>query len=120
MEIGVENSESISLWLKYCKYAMIYGMDINKEYNNDRVQIIKGDQSNETDINKVISIVGGDIDMILDDGSHIPEHQLLCFEKLFPYIKDGGIYIIEDIETSYWKKNNIYGYQTRYGALNII
>jgi hypothetical protein len=30
-------------------------------------------------------------------------------------LQEGGVYIIEDIETSYWTKNGLYGYTTRYG-----
>jgi len=53
--------------------------------------------------------------LINDDGSHIPQHQLLTFNILFPLLEDGGVYIIEDIETSYWTKGEIYGYKTEYG-----
>jgi len=52
---------------------------------------------------------------INDDGSHIPEHQLLTFNTLFPKLEVGGVYIIEDIETSYWTKEGLYGYETKYG-----
>ncbi|GAI98141.1 unnamed protein product [marine sediment metagenome] len=47
--------------------------------------------------------------------SHIPEHQLLTFNVLFPLLCEGGIYIIEDIETSYWKNGTIYEYDVKYG-----
>ena len=45
----------------------------------------------------------------------LPEHQLLTFNKLFPVLEENGVYIIEDIETSYWTKNGLYGYKTNYG-----
>ena len=55
-------------------------------------------------------------DVILDDGSHVPEHQLLSFNYLFENcLNDGGVYIIEDIETSYWKKHTLYGYPIKAG-----
>ena len=41
---------------------------------------------------------------MVDDGSHLPEHQLLTFRRLFPSITPGGLYIIEGTETSYWKE----------------
>jgi hypothetical protein len=53
--------------------------------------------------------------LIVDDGSHIPEHQILSFNLLFNKLLPGGTYIIEDIETSYWSKNAIYNYATKYG-----
>ena len=44
-------------------------------------------------------------DVILDDGSHVPEHQILTINKLWKLVKPfPGIYIIEDLQTSYWKK----------------
>ena len=57
-----------------------------------------------------------EIFFIIDDGSHVPEHQVLSFDYLFQAcLQPGGTYIIEDIETSYWAKNGLYGYETRYG-----
>jgi hypothetical protein len=53
--------------------------------------------------------------LIIDDGSHIPEHQLSTFNTLFDILLPGGTYIIEDIETSFWSKNKIYNYPTNYG-----
>jgi hypothetical protein len=68
------------------------------------------------DLNKVkYAIKDKNLFFINDDGSHIPEHQLLTFNELFPLLCEGCIYIIEDIETSYWTKGEIYGYQANYG-----
>lgn len=105
LEIGVEEYNSINLWLNYCPNVFVYGFDIKTELNNERVKVIKGDQSNENDLNNLINNIENDIDVILDDGSHYPTDQILTFIKLFPLVINGGIYIIEDIETSYWKYN---------------
>lgn len=56
--------------------------------------------------------------VVNDDGSHIPEHQILGVNELFPLLAWGGVYMIEDIETSYWESNGLYGYDTRYGFLH--
>lgn len=117
LEIGVEDYCSIKLWLEYCPNAFIYGFDIKTELNNERVKVIRGDQSNEADLNNLKNNIGDNIDVILDDGSHIPTHQLSSFVKLFPSVINGGIYIIEDIETSYWKNNKpIYYYHLNEGV----
>lgn len=117
LEIGIADGHSIKLWTEYCPNAYIFGMDINIEYANeaDKLKILRGDQSNEKDLENVILNIGDNIDVIIDDGSHIPEHQLLSLTKLFPSVKDGGIYIIEDIEISYWKQSQ-YIYETKYGS----
>ena len=50
-------------------------------------------------------------DLIVDDGSHDVGHQQLTFGKLFRLLKPNGIYIIEDMCTSYFKEGeNLYGY----------
>ena len=46
----------------------------------------------------------GVFDLIMDDGSHINEHVIKSFEFLFPKLKKGGIYVIEDTQTSYWEE----------------
>lgn len=115
LEIGIEQGHSLNLWLQYCPEATIYGLDIKTEFINGRITIYKGDQSSAEDLENLKSHTGNDIDVILDDGSHIPEHQLFSFDKLFSHVSPGGIYIIEDIETSYWKKGGLYGYETNYG-----
>lgn len=41
--------------------------------------------------------------MIVDDGGHTPAQQRASYERLFPALRHGGLYIIEDIETSFWR-----------------
>jgi hypothetical protein len=117
LEIGIFEGNSLNMWLELFPNAHIYGIDIDKSYMGERYSIIKGDQSKLDDLNNVKSIISQNkgIFFINDDGSHIPEHQLLTFNTLFPTLEEGGVYIIEDIETSYWTKNGLYGYETRYG-----
>ena len=117
VEIGLGTGQSLPMWQNLFKHAHIYGVD--KEYENsgnDRYTIYKGDQSSVNDLNDLRkSLTDKNVFFINDDGSHIPEHQLLTFNTLFPILKEGGIYIIEDIETSYWTKGECYNYKTRYG-----
>lgn len=116
LEIGVYNFSSINMWKSYFRYAFIYGIDINKEYKDKRSEVFKGDQSDVNSLEIIKNQLNYPIFFINDDGSHIPEHQLLSFDYLFSNVlQDGGLYIIEDIEVSYWKKGSIYGYPTNYG-----
>jgi tetratricopeptide (TPR) repeat protein len=117
VEIGLGTGVSLPMWKNLFKYAHIYGVD--KEYENrgdDRHTIYKADQSNVNDLNNLKkSLTDKNVFFINDDGSHIPEHQLLSFNTLFPIVAEGGFYIIEDIETSYWTRGECYGYKTNYG-----
>lgn len=117
VEIGLGTGVSLPMWKNLFKYAHIYGVD--KEYENrgdERYTIYKADQSNVNDLNNLKkSLTDKNVFFINDDGSHIPEHQLLTFNTLFPIVAEGGFYIIEDVETSYWTRGECYGYNTRYG-----
>ena len=111
LEIGIDQGRSLKTWIDYFPYANIYGIDINNEYNGIRYKIFKGDQSKKNDLKKIVKNIGT-CKIIIDDGSHVPKHQLISFNYLFDKCLDfGGIYIIEDIETSYWKKSELYGYK---------
>jgi demethylmacrocin O-methyltransferase len=44
----------------------------------------------------------GPFDIIIDDGSHVNGHVIETFKIMFPKLKDGGVYVIEDIQTAYW------------------
>ncbi|MFE3638938.1 class I SAM-dependent methyltransferase [Streptomyces sp. NPDC059168] len=44
----------------------------------------------------------GPFDIVIDDGSHLNEHVLTSFEALFPHLRPGGLYVVEDTQTAYW------------------
>jgi hypothetical protein len=116
LEIGVENKYSLNLWVEYFPNTFIYGADINlSDEENSRFKIFKVDQSKSEELEIIVKNITKPLFLIIDDGSHIPEHQILTFDKLFDILLPGGTYIIEDIETSYWSKEYIYTYRTNYG-----
>jgi len=124
LEIGLGDSSggtgfSRNMWKEFFPDSIIYVMDINNEFEDEIGLVIKGDQSILEDLKKVGDLFGK-LDLIIDDGSHHPEHQIKSFNHFFhENLKNGGLYIIEDIECSYWNPIEcIYGYET--GYLNII
>ena len=118
-EIGIDQGKSFELWKTYFPLAKIYGMDIGKSFIDERGEVFQGDQS---DINQLVEITNkiGKCKVIIDDGSHVANHQIDTFVYLFEHmLEDNGVFIIEDIECSYWKADaTIYGYPT--GHLNIV
>ena len=110
MEIGVGGFEkpdkggnSLRMWKQYFPFGSIFSIDIYDKslLQEKRIKIFKGNQVDENFLNKVVNEIGG-IDIIIDDGSHINEQVIETFKLLFPKLKDGGIYVIEDTQTSYW------------------
>lgn len=119
LEIGIDEGKSYRVWESYFTIAKIYGMDISKSFTTNRGIVFQGDQSKLEHLKDVASKIDN-CKIIIDDGSHVAEHQLESFYYLFEnLLQDGGVYIIEDVECSYWNpKKDIYGYQT--GHLNIV
>jgi hypothetical protein len=83
---------------------MIYGIDIreySKKCETDRIKVFLGDQGNGKFLDKVIEEMAGPPAIVIDDGSHWPIHQVFSLTHLFPALAPGGMYAIEDLESSY-------------------
>jgi hypothetical protein len=99
LEIGVQTDRSIRMWEEFFPNATIWGLDIDPEcerFAGDRRRIIIGDQGDPACLRRVVKDSGGDFDIVIDDGSHRVEHQLLSFDFLFPHLTEHGIYVVED------------------------
>ena len=109
LEIGIGGSqdplrggESLRMWNEYFSSGIIYGLDIYKKslFISNKVHIFQGSQSEYKDLIPIIN-KAKKFDFIIDDGSHVCSDQILSFKLLFPHLKKGGYYFIEDIQTSY-------------------
>ncbi len=67
-----------------------------------------GDQADVKFLDSIAKKYGA-FDVIIDDGSHVCKHQYASFNCLFEHLKSGGIYIVEDVCTSYWPEYNEHG-----------
>lgn len=99
---GTPGGHSIRMWNEYFPNAEIYGFDLVDmrflENEMPRVKIFNGDQSNRSDFVTMYNQFGKtQFDFILEDGSHVHEHQIISLAHLFKYVKDGGYYILEDM-----------------------
>jgi hypothetical protein len=103
LEIGVFNGASLRTWEEYFPKAKIIGVDImpaSRWHERNRVTIELADQSNVEHLTR-LAMKHGPFDIIIEDGSHMWEHQITSLRTLFPFLKDGGIYIVEDLQTNY-------------------
>lgn len=105
LEIGVFKGGSLEMWNSYFGPAStIFGVDIDPQcagYETANTKVRIGSQDDPAFLRSVIDEMGTP-DIILDDGSHVAKHQEVSFDVLFPLLKEGGLYVIEDLHTAYW------------------
>lgn len=111
LEIGVGGfgdpalgAESLRMWKHYLPRAVIYGLDVEDKsgLDEDRIVTMRANQSDA----EVLAAIAGDIgpfDIVIDDGSHVSSDVLASFRVLFDHVRPNGLYIVEDLQTSYWK-----------------
>lgn len=105
LEIGVSHGGSLQMWKHYLgDKAHIHGVDIAdfcKTLEEDRVRIFIGDQADPAFLQSLKAQIPR-VDILLDDGGHRMDQQIITFRELFDHITDDGVYICEDLHTSYW------------------
>lgn len=106
LEIGFWRGYSAHMWEDYFSNAQLFFIDINKDAlsylkNFTRSNLFIVNQEDPIALMNFIQMVGGDFDIIIDDGGHTMNQQITSFKTLFPFLKRGGIYVIEDLHTSY-------------------
>ena len=104
IEIGVLGGGSLFMWREFFgPQARIIGVELNpdaKRWEDDGFEIFIGSQSDPSFWKKITAEVG-EIDIVLDDGGHTYEQQIITAECLLPHIRDGGLLVTEDTHTSY-------------------
>ena len=106
LEIGILGGGSIELWLKYFgEGTTVVGLDIETKaldykYDGDALIVI-GDQGDPVFWDQFLP-TQEKFDIVIDDGSHIMNHQITTVNKVFSHIREGGVFICEDTHTSYW------------------
>jgi hypothetical protein len=109
LEIGIGGyrldlgGRSLLAWQAFFPFGSIAACDIEPKQMlaGNRRQIYRSDQSSAEDL-AILAEREGPFNIIIDDGSHFSVHQIFTFHELFPTMRQDGIYIIEDVQTSYW------------------
>ena len=111
LEIGIADGKSLLSWSEYFKNSTIVGIDIHKinlkEKGLDKknIKVHQGSQNDEVFINDLL-IKYKYFDIIIDDGSHLKKDVIKSFHLLFPSLVINGLYVVEDMQTSY---NHFFG-----------
>jgi hypothetical protein len=110
LEIGVSTGLSLEMWCEYFPNSNIIGVEldnINYKPSNQRINLIIGDGTDAKTFKNIENL-----DIIIDDGSHIFTDQIFTYAILFYKLKEGGIYIIEDVKdidavSTFFKRLNV-------------
>jgi hypothetical protein len=107
----VSEAPSVRMWKEYFPHARIFGLDISdfSAFETDRFKFYQADCGDGKQLDNVVAELSGSgvfLDIIVDDASHASFHQQLTMLKLFPLLKAGGLYIIEDL---HWQPKSYEG-----------
>ncbi len=93
------------MWKAFFPKAQIIGLDLEDKsfVEEPRIVAFQGSQVNEPLLRTIVS-GAENLRIVVDDGSHRPEHIRTTFNVLFPLLPAGGLYAIEDTQTSYWPR----------------
>ena len=112
LEIGIggydrnrEGGASLKMWSWFFPRARIVGLDIEDKsfVDGGRIRSVMGSQADPDVLASIVAEEGAPL-VVVDDGSHRPEHIRATFAILFPLLPDGAVYAIEDTQTSYWPR----------------
>ncbi len=105
VEIGICKGGSLQMWKNYFgKNAEIIGIDIDEStlaFAEDQITVEIGSQSDQ-DFWKKFKEKYPRVDILIDDGGHTMRQQIVTFEEMFDHIAEDGVYLCEDMHSSYW------------------
>lgn len=101
LEIGINKGCSLQMWEEFFPNAKIIGLDIEPPasiVNTGRIKMFKADQADPHAVRNALQVAQAHpFDVIIDDGSHRMDDQVVTLKTLAPLLSDIGIYVIEDI-----------------------
>jgi hypothetical protein len=104
LEIGVLGGGSLQMWHHYFGHGTrVVGIDVNpacEQFADESTTILIGDQGDRRFLAEVRGRVPH-VDILIDDGGHTMQQQIATFEELYPHVQPHGIYVCEDVHTSF-------------------
>jgi SAM-dependent methyltransferase len=122
LEIGVNGGESLRMWEEYFPAARVLGIDHRPEcaaHAGGRIAVAIAAPADVMAWSE-LGAKFGPFDLIVDDGTHLWEHQIAALRSFYPFVRAGGFYILEDIDTSYGSYVEIFRGQSRQSAANYL
>lgn len=124
MEVGVADGACLRAWSEVFPNATIVGMDIHHsaQAHGDRIEFHIGDQRSKEDCERVAR--GRQFDLIIEDAVHKLDNTLLTLYWLWPHVKPGGLYVVEEWDgvdrnriTSLWPSAQIINTAGPFGGI---
>lgn len=100
LELGVFKGGSLRMWRGWLPLWKIVGLDIEPKNKIEGITILEGDQA-EPLVTTALGETHGPFDVIIDDASHLSSLTIASFEQLWPFLKPGGWYVVEDTHMAY-------------------
>jgi hypothetical protein len=105
LELGVLRGQSLRMWRDYFPKAQVFGVDIDPRCASldlgPRIRVYTGNQTDGQFLAKVANEAGG-FDLLVDDASHRSRDQIASIEILWPFLRRGGLYAMEDTSCAFW------------------
>ncbi len=106
MEVGVADGSGMLAFRDIFPRATIVGMDIHQTTaHGERIEFHFGDQRSQRDCENAAA--GRQFDLIVEDATHKLENTLLTLLYLWPFVKPGGLYVVEEWDNVGGLRNNI-------------
>lgn len=107
LEFGVNQGGSLEMWRDYFgRKCRIFGVDIDercRSLDGPQTTVLIGDQE-DRDFLRSVAAETGPVDVLIEDGGHTMAQQIATFEVLYPRVAEEGVFLSEDVHTSYWPK----------------
>jgi len=117
LEIGIWDGGGAAFWQEHLKPEKLSALDVQdrgdseyfreyvsrRELNGRVTTHWRTDQSDRAALDRIVDEdLGGEVDLVVDDGAHLYQPTKTAFETLFPRLPPGGLYIIEDWAWEHW------------------
>ena len=96
VEIGVQKGLSLKFWCRVFPEAEIIGVDVDPSVQVDGFKVVTADQSADGSFDWLDWA-----DMVIDDGGHTMRQQVRAWQAVWPKIRVGGVYVVEDLHTNW-------------------
>lgn len=107
MEIGVADGSCLLAWREVFPNATIVGVDIHPSdrAHGDRIEFHFADQRERAQLERAAA--GRRFDLIVEDATHKLENTLLTLLYLWPFVKPGGLYVVEEFDNCHGLRDGI-------------